>query len=152
MSAITIAGIDEGDLERQVRAEIVIETDGPGFTDFSATLAVILDEVGAGDGLLSLFMQHTSASLTIQENADPSVLADLADALSTLAPADRRWRHNSEGPDDMPAHVKTMLTDVSLAIPVSAGRMMLGTWQGIYLVEHRTRPHRRTIIATYVGN
>lgn len=101
----------------------------------------------AGDGLLTLLCQHTSASLTIQENADPDVRLDLQDAISGLAPhgGAERYRHHLEGPDDMAAHVRAVLSGVHLAIPVEAGRMMLGTWQGIYLWEHRDRPHRRLI-------
>lgn len=100
---------------------------------------------------MTLFIRHTSASLTIQENADPDVLRDLADSLAGLAPPDRAYRHNSEGPDDMPAHIKTMLTNVSINVPVEAGHMMLGTWQAVYLIEHRAAPHRREIVVHYVG-
>jgi secondary thiamine-phosphate synthase enzyme len=98
-----------------------------------------------------MFLRHTSASLVIQENADPDVRADLGAALDRLAPADAGWIHDTEGPDDMPAHVKTMLTGVSLHIPVRAGAPDIGTWQGIYLAEHRTRPHRRQVALHYVG-
>jgi secondary thiamine-phosphate synthase enzyme len=99
-----------------------------------------------------LYLRHTSASLVIQENADPDVQTDLVTALHRLAPANAGWVHEAEGPDDMPAHVKAMVTGVSLHVPVSAGRLRLGTWQGIYLVEHRTRPHRREIVLQFVGN
>ncbi len=98
-----------------------------------------------------LFIRHTSASLVIQENADPSVLKDLTSALDRLAPENAGWTHDTEGPDDMPAHVKTMLTATSLQIPVTGSRLMLGTWQAIYLVEHRRRPHRREIVVQFVG-
>ena len=106
-----------------------------------------LHEKQAGDGLLTLLVQHTSASLTIQENADPDVCLDLQDAFAGLGPRGgaERYRHYLEGPDDMAAHIRTVLSGVHLAIPVRAGRMMLGTWQGIYLWEHRDRPHCRTI-------
>ena len=104
------------------------------------------------DGALFLYLRHTSASLTIQENADPDVQRDLLTALRNLAPEGGGWIHTVEGPDDMPAHVKTMLTGVSLHIPVIGGRMALGTWQGIYLVEHRSQPHRRTVILQFVGS
>jgi secondary thiamine-phosphate synthase enzyme len=97
-------------------------------------------------------LRHTSASLVIQENADPDVRTDLITALRRLAPPDAGWVHDTEGPDDMPAHVRTMMTGVSLQIPVRAGRMELGTWQGIYLVEHRTRPHRREVILQFIGS
>ena len=101
---------------------------------------------------MTLFIRHTSASLTIQENADPDVLRDLVDSLSGFAPQKHAYRHNSEGPDDMPAHIKTMLTNVSLTVPVTKGRMMLGTWQAIYLIEHRVAPHDREIIVHYIGD
>ena len=110
-----------------------------------------LRSVGARDGLLTLFLRHTSASLTIQENACSDVRDDLVTALDRLAPQSARWRHTTEGPDDMPAHVKSMLTGVSLGIPVESGEMTLGTWQGIYLVEHRAQPHEREIVLHVVG-
>jgi secondary thiamine-phosphate synthase enzyme len=97
-------------------------------------------------------MRHTSASLVIQENADPDVRSDLASALDRLAPADARWIHDVEGPDDMPAHVKTMLTGVSLHVPVIDGVLALGTWQGIYVVEHRAQPHRREVVLQFIGS
>lgn len=106
---------------------------------------------GPAPGLLTLFVRHTSASLTIQENADPSVRPDLLDALDRLAPRSHAYRHAQEGPDDMPAHIRSMLTDVSLQVPVSEGRMALGTWQGIYLLEHRDAPHRRQVVLHYLG-
>ncbi len=100
---------------------------------------------------MALFIRHTSASLTIQENADPSVLADLTTALDRLAPENAGWTHDTEGPDDMPAHVKTMLTATSLQIPVFDCDLALGTWQAIYLIEHRARPHRREIVLQFFG-
>jgi secondary thiamine-phosphate synthase enzyme len=132
--------------------ELAVETRGPGFTDITGRLAGWLGEIGAGEGLFTVFIRHTSASLTIQENADPRVQADLVDALSRLAPADAPYRHNTEGPDDMPAHIKAALTSTSLAIPVRRGRMTLGTWQGVYVVEHRTMPHRRTLTLHFLGS
>src|SRR5262245_54305541 len=125
---------------------LTIATSGEGFSDITPMAVRFLDEVRAHDGILFLFLRHTSASLTIQENADPDVQTDLVTALRRLAPADAGWVHDTEGPDDMPAHVKTMVTGVSLHVPVIAGRAALGTWQGIYLAEHRTRPHRREVI------
>ena len=107
---------------------------------------------GAGDGVLLAYLRHTSASLTIQENADPDVQTDLIAALRNLAPEDAGWVHTVEGPDDMPAHVKAMLTGISLHVPVHNGAMALGTWQGLYLVEHRARPHGRTLILQFVGS
>ncbi|WP_102960021.1 secondary thiamine-phosphate synthase enzyme YjbQ [Mangrovicella endophytica] len=110
-----------------------------------------LAEAEAQDGLLTLFIRHTSASLTIMENASPDVRRDLVDALDRLAPEDAPYRHDEEGPDDMPAHVKTALTGTSLVVPVMNGRLMLGTWQGIYVMEHRARPHEREIVLHYAG-
>lgn len=130
---------------------IALTTHGQGFVDVTGEIAHWLAARTDGDGLVTLFLRHTSASLTIQENADPDVLRDLADTLDRLAPRDLPYLHNSEGPDDMPAHIRTMLTATSLAIPVKAGRMMLGTWQAIYLVEHRDRPHRREIALHFIG-
>ncbi len=101
---------------------------------------------------MTLFIRHTSASLTIQENADPTVLDDLMTALDRLAPENAGWRHDTEGPDDMPAHIKTMLTGSSLHIPVLNAELTLGTWQAIYLIEHRTRPHRREIVLQFLGS
>lgn len=131
---------------------LVIETVGPGFIDATAEVTAWLKAIDAGDGLLTVFVRHTSASLTIQENADPDVLRDLADALERAAPRGHRYRHGMEGPDDMPAHIKSILTATSLGIPVNGGRMVLGTWQAIYLIEHRDRPHRREIALHYVGS
>jgi secondary thiamine-phosphate synthase enzyme len=103
------------------------------------------------DGLLTLFCRHTSASLTVQENADPDVRADLEAFFERLAPESGDYIHTMEGPDDMPAHIRAALTQASLSIPVSAGRMVLGTWQGIYLFEHRRRPHRRDVVLHLIG-
>ena len=132
-------------------ATLTVATRGEGFTDITADAARFLAQAQARDGVLLLYLRHTSASLTIQENADPDVQTDLVTALRRVAPADAGWVHDTEGPDDMPAHVKTMLTGVSLHVPVTAGRLGLGTWQGIYLVEHRTRPHRREIVLQFLG-
>ena len=132
-------------------ATLTVATRGEGFCDITSDVARFLAEAKAQDGVLLLFLRHTSASLTIQENADPDVQTDLVTALRRVAPADAGWMHDTEGPDDMPAHVKTMLTGVSLHVPVTAGRLGLGTWQGIYLVEHRTRPHRREVVLQFLG-
>jgi secondary thiamine-phosphate synthase enzyme len=132
-------------------ATLVVETAGAGFTDITPDAARFIADLGAGKGALFVFLQHTSASLVIQENADPDVLTDLGTALARLAPAGGGWVHDTEGPDDMPAHVKTMLTGVSLHIPVTKGELALGTWQGIYLAEHRARPHRREIVLQFIG-
>jgi secondary thiamine-phosphate synthase enzyme len=98
-----------------------------------------------------LYLQHTSASLVIQENADPDVQTDLVTALKRIAPADAGWVHDVEGPDDMPAHIKAMVNGVSLHVPVAGGKMALGTWQGIYVAEHRARPHRREVTLQFLG-
>ena len=141
----------ERDVLEQAQHRLTIETKGPGFTDVTAAVAGWLRTVGAGDGLLTLFIRHTSASLTIQENADPDVLRDLMDALERAGPRQGRYRHGIEGPDDMPAHIKSMLTATTLGIPVVGGEAVLGTWQAIYLIEHRDRPHSREIALHYVG-
>lgn len=132
-------------------AELAVETPGEGFIDITGDAVRFLREVAAGEGVLFLFLRHTSASLVIQENADPDVQVDLTAALHRLAPADAGWVHDTEGPDDMPAHVKTMLTGVSLHVPVTGGVLALGTWQAIYLAEHRTRPHRRDVVLQFIG-
>ena len=130
---------------------LTVQTSGPGFVDLTAEIAKFADDVGAREGAVTLFVRHTSASLSIQENADPSVLDDLMTALDRLAPENAGWRHDTEGPDDMPAHIKTMLTATSLQIPVLKGELALGTWQAIYLIEHRARPHRREIVLQFTG-
>ena len=135
----------------QAQQTLAIDTHGPGFTDLTRQVGAWLSSIAAKDGLLTLFVRHTSASLTIQENADPTVLGDLTTALDRLAPENAGWRHDTEGPDDMPAHVKTMLTETSLQIPVVKGELALGTWQAIYLIEHRRRPHRREIVLQFIG-
>jgi secondary thiamine-phosphate synthase enzyme len=129
-----------------------VETPGEGLTEITAEVARFVRDSEAQDGALFLYLRHTSASLTIQENADPDVRTDLITALQRLAPSDAGWVHDTEGPDDMPAHVKTMLTGVSLHVPVMAGKLALGTWQGIYLVEHRTRRHSREVVLQFIGS
>lgn len=136
----------------QASGTLHVATRGPGFTDVTPQVRSWLVEVGAGEGLLTCFMRHTSASLVIQENADPDVLADLAGALDRLAPQNFPYRHDSEGPDDMPAHIRTMLTGVSLSIPVLEGRMRLGIWQGLYVAEHRDGRRHREIAVHFIGN
>ena len=133
-------------------AELSVETTGEGFTDITSEATHFVQESGAGDGALLLFLRHTSASLVIQENADPDVQTDLVTALRRLAPADGPWVHTVEGPDDMPGHIRAMLTGVSLHVPVRGGALELGTWQGIYLAEHRARPHRRQVILQFIGS
>jgi secondary thiamine-phosphate synthase enzyme len=132
-------------------ATLTVETPGEGFTDITREVARFVEQCGGRDGALFAYLRHTSASLTIQENADPTVLVDLTTALNRLAPENAGWRHDTEGPDDMPAHIKTMLTATSLHVPVLGHALVLGTWQAIYLVEHRARPHRREIVLQFVG-
>jgi secondary thiamine-phosphate synthase enzyme len=133
-------------------ATLTVETKGEGFTDITRDVARFVAEAGAGEGVLFAYMRHTSASLTIQENADPDVRVDLVTALHRLAPENAGWVHDTEGPDDMPAHIKAMLTGISLHVPVSGGTLALGTWQGIYLVEHRAHPHRREVMLQFLGS
>ena len=135
----------------QAQHRICVATRGPRFTDITAEVAAWLASIAAQDGLLTLFVRHTSASLTIQENADPDVLRDLADALDKLAPRGTGYRHSMEGADDMPGHIRSMLTAVSLGVPVTGGAAVLGVWQAIYLIEHRDRPHAREIALHYIG-
>jgi secondary thiamine-phosphate synthase enzyme len=134
-----------------VSSLLTVHTSGRGFLDLTAEVAKFIGEANAVEGQVTLFIRHTSASLTIQENADPTVLKDLTTALDRLAPEDFGWSHDTEGPDDMPAHVKTMLSATSLQVPVMKGRLMLGTWQAIYLIEHRRRPHRREVVLQFLG-
>jgi secondary thiamine-phosphate synthase enzyme len=133
-------------------ATLLVDSSGRSFTEITDQATRFVAESGAKDGALFMFMRHTSASLVIQENADPDVRSDLASALDRLAPADAPWVHDVEGPDDMPAHVKTMLTGVSLHVPVIAGTLALGTWQGIYVAEHRARTHRREVVLQFIGS
>jgi len=133
-------------------ATLGVDTSGAGFTEITANARNFIAQIGAGEGMLLLYLRHTSASLTIQENADPDVQLDLISALDRLAPEDAPWIHDVEGPDDMPAHVKAMLNGVSLHVPVTQGQLALGTWQGIYLIEHRRQPHTREMILQFVGS
>ena len=133
-------------------ARLSVETSGEGFFEITAEVTRFLKQIGARDGAVLIYLQHTSASLVVQENAEPDVRTDLVTALRRLAPANAGWVHDVEGPDDMPAHVKSMLNGVSLQIPVSDGDLALGTWQGIYVAEHRTTPHRREVILQFCGS
>src|SRR6478736_9748266 len=135
-----------------VSSLLTVQTSGAGFVDLTSEIAKFVSEAGAREGAVTLFIRHTSASLTIQENADPTVLDDLMTALKRAAPENAGWRHDTEGPDDMPAHIKTMLTATSLQVPVLRGELALGTWQAIYLIEHRARPHRREIVLQFIGS
>ncbi|MEO8368159.1 MAG: secondary thiamine-phosphate synthase enzyme YjbQ [Candidatus Solibacter sp.] len=129
-----------------------VSTRGKGLYELTGQMASWLESAGIRSGLLTVFVQHTSASLTIQENADPDVVHDLNTFFNRLVPEDNRlYRHTCEGPDDMPAHIRAALTLTQLSIPVERGHMALGTWQGVYLFEHRTAPHRRTVLLHLIG-
>lgn len=138
-------------IDTLVSSILILQTQGEGFVDITGEARAFVTEARATSGVVTLFLRHTSASLAIQENADPDVLRDLLTALRRLAPVDGGWRHTTEGPDDMPAHIKTMLTDSSVQIPVIHGELMLGTWQAIYLIEHRAQPHKREVVLQFVG-
>jgi secondary thiamine-phosphate synthase enzyme len=134
------------------QAILQFETRGRGSRDITREVAAVVAEAGIATGLVQVFVRHTSCSLTITENADPDVRRDLETVLARLAPdGDPAYRHNDEGPDDMAAHVRTVLTDTAVTVPVGGRRMLLGTWQGIYLLEHRTAPHRRSVVVTVIG-
>jgi secondary thiamine-phosphate synthase enzyme len=137
---------------RQSITELTIATRGRGFYEFTEEVAGLVSKSGLQTGLVSLHLRHTSASLLIQENADPEVRRDFERFFSRLAPdGDPLFRHTEEGDDDMPAHIRTALTTVNLSIPFAAGRLTLGTWQGIYLWEHRTAPHQRRVSVHLLG-
>jgi len=137
---------------RQQVHEVTIPTKGRGFYEFTREVERLVADAGLKTGLATLHVQHTSASLLIQENADPEVRRDLERFFSRICPdGDPLFRHTCEGEDDMPAHVRTALTTVNLSIPITCGALALGTWQGIYLWEHRTHPHRRTIVVHLLG-
>jgi len=133
------------------QATIEIATAGKGFRDVSDEVRAVVRESGIRTGICTVFVQHTSASLIIQENADPSVRRDLEAWMSELAPETRRWEHDDEGADDMPAHARAAITKTSETIPVGGGSLLLGTWQALYLWEHRTRPNRRKLVITVLG-
>jgi secondary thiamine-phosphate synthase enzyme len=132
-------------------ANLSVNTGGEGFYEITRDVQQFVGDAGADHGIVFLYLRHTSASLVIQENADPDVRVDLLAALGRLAPTNAGWIHDTEGPDDMPAHMKTMLTGISLHVPVMEGALALGTWQGIYLVEYRARPHSREVVLQFVG-
>ncbi|BEP61711.1 secondary thiamine-phosphate synthase enzyme YjbQ [Variovorax sp. V213] len=137
----------------QATTTLDFDTAGRGLLEITTAVAQWVERTGYQTGLLTLFIRHTSASLLVQENADPDVQADLDRFLARLVPdGDPLFRHRDEGPDDMPAHVRSALTAVQLSIPVANGRMALGTWQGIYLWEHRKRPHRRQVVLHLMGS
>lgn len=137
---------------RQSVHELELRTRGRGFYEFTDKVQVLALQTGFGTGLATLHLQHTSASLLIQENADPEVRRDLERFFSRLTPdGDPLFQHTSEGDDDMPAHVRTALTTVNLSIPMQKGQLVLGTWQGIYLWEHRLQPHNRRVVVQFIG-
>jgi len=150
-AAIAISDLHTTRASALARATLTVTTSGEGFVEITDAVARFLQQIKARDGAVLLYLRHTSASLVIQENADPDVQTDLVSALRRVAPADAGWVHRTEGPDDMPAHIKAMLNGVSLSIPVLAGKMALGTWQGIYVAEHRARAHRRQVIVQFIG-
>ncbi|WP_394653346.1 secondary thiamine-phosphate synthase enzyme YjbQ [uncultured Sphingomonas sp.] len=136
---------------RQANHELVVSTPGQGLHEITREVAGWVASTGISTGLLTLFVRHTSCSLLIQENAAPAARRDLERYFARLAPESRTYEHDDEGPDDMPAHLRAALTAVSLSIPVVEGRPVLGTWQGVYLFEHRTAPHRRRVALHVVG-
>lgn len=137
---------------RQALHQLQVSTSGRGLVEITAEVAGWVEAQKIATGLLTLFCRHTSASLLIQENADPRVRADVEAFFERIAPEEPgRYSHGSEGPDDMPAHLRTALTQVQLTIPVASGRLALGTWQGLYLFEHRRRPHRREVVLHLLG-
>ncbi len=136
---------------RQALHRFTEATNRKGLSDITARVANWVAGQGIDTGLLTLFCRHTSASLLIQENADPTVRADMERYFDRIAPQSDKYEHDLEGPDDMPAHLRTAITQTSLAVPVEGGRMLLGTWQGLYLFEHRSRPHRREIVLHLIG-
>ena len=137
---------------RMASHRLQVSTRGKGLYEITGQMSSWLENAGIRSGLLTVFVQHTSASLTIQENADPDVVHDLNTFFNRLVPEDNRlYRHTCEGPDDMPAHIRAALTMTQLSIPVERGSMALGTWQGVYLFEHRAAPHRRTVLLHLIG-
>ena len=136
----------------QANHMLTVQTGGKGFYEITGEVAQWLQAFGADAGLVTVFVCHTSASLTIQENADPNVRLDLLVALDALAPEDLAYAHQEEGPDDMPSHIKSMLTSVSIGIPIMDAEMVLGAWQGLYLIEHRAIAHRRNIALSFIGH
>jgi secondary thiamine-phosphate synthase enzyme len=147
LSAVTTTRV-----ETIATAILTVATSGEGFFEVTRDAVSFLEAVKARDGALLLYIKHTSASLVIQENADADVRTDLVTALKRLAPAHAGYVHLVEGPDDMPAHIKSMLNGVSLQVPVMAGALALGTWQGIYVAEHRARPHQREVVLQFLGS
>jgi secondary thiamine-phosphate synthase enzyme len=147
-----LSGVRKTKADTVATASLSLETSGEGFFEITTEVMRFLKQIGACDGAVLIYLRHTSASLVVQENADPDVCTDLVTALSRLAPVDAGWVHDVEGPDDMPAHVKYMLNGVSLQMTVSNGDLALGTWQGIYVAEHRRAAHRREVVLQFCGS
>jgi secondary thiamine-phosphate synthase enzyme len=137
---------------KQAHHTLTVPTRGPGLYEFTAALEDFVQGSGIADGLVTCFIRHTSASLLIQENADPDVCKDLQDFFAHLAQSGPRFRHTAEGPDDMPSHIRSALTQTSIGLPLHRGKLALGTWQGIYVFEHRDAPHRREVVAAIIGD
>jgi secondary thiamine-phosphate synthase enzyme len=137
---------------KQAHHALAVPTRGPGLYEFTAALEDFVRGSGIVDGLVTCFIRHTSASLLIQENADPDVCRDLQDFFAHLAKSGPRFRHTAEGPDDMPSHIRAALTQTSIGIPLHKGRLALGTWQGLYVFEHRDAPHRREVVVHVMGD
>lgn len=136
---------------KQAFHTIHVKTHGPGLYEFTDAVAKFARDEKIGDGLLTCFIRHTSASLLVQENADPDVQKDLQDFFAHLARKGMDYRHTAEGPDDMPSHIRAALTATSIAIPVRGGKPMLGAWQGLYIFEHRDAPHQREVMLHFIG-
>ena len=147
-----LSAVHSARVDTVASAVLTVDTSGEGFFEITRDVARFLENIAARDGALLVYLKHTSASLVIQENADADVRTDLVAALDRLAPEDAGWVHEVEGPDDMPAHVKSMLNGVSLQVPVVGGTLALGTWQGIYVAEHRFAPHRREVVLQFAGS
>lgn len=148
---ISLTTLGTSRVERLVQGRLTAGTDGPGFVDITQTVRAFVRQNLLTDGLLNAWMMHTTASLTVQENADRNVQTDLLDALDRHAPRDRPYRHATEGADDMPGHIRAMLTSTSVTLAVCGGRLALGTWQALYLIEHRDGPHERQIHLAFAG-
>lgn len=152
MTVSPVETLHEGLVTVQALGRLTVETRGQGFHEITREVAAWTSAQAVASGLLTVYCRHTSASLAIQENADPDVQADLLTALDRLAPRNAGYVHSAEGPDDMPGHIRAVLTGTQVAVPVVGGRLGLGTWQGIYLVEHRDRPHRRQVLVHVAGS
>jgi len=136
---------------KQAQHTLTVPTRGAGLYDFTDAVRDFVRQCGIENGLVTCFIRHTSASLVIQENADPDVLRDMQDFFAYLATNGMNYRHTAEGPDDMPSHIRAALTQTSIGIPLQHGRLVLGTWQGIYVFEHRDAPHRREVMLHVIG-